>query len=186
MALLRLSQAVKRIGIADARPAGLTPVQAQTLFFVRRTKSFLTTIGNLAAHLGTSHPTAVEVVNGLVARGLVVKRPDPRDRRVTLLALTPAGEEACARLDHWLDSLEEHLSGLDAEALDALERGLGAVIRSLQRAGLLVVGAPCRGCVHFREDAAAGAAEPHYCALIRRHVSEAEAAKDCPDHTPAA
>lgn len=186
MALLRLSQAIKRIGIADARPAGLTPVQVQTLLFVRRTKSFLATVGNLAAHLGTSHPTAVEVVNALVARGLVAKRPDPRDRRVTLLALTPAGEHACDRLDHWLGSLEQHLTRLDAPELAALERGLGAVVRSLQAAGLLVVGAPCRGCVHFREDADPGSPEPHYCALIRRYLSEEEAAKDCPDHTPAA
>ncbi|HEX6989385.1 MAG TPA: MarR family winged helix-turn-helix transcriptional regulator [Bacillota bacterium] len=186
MALLRITQAVKRLGIAEAKDAGLTPVQAQTLLFVRRTKTFLTTVGRLADHLGTTHPTAVGVVNGLAARGLLAKRPDPRDRRVTLLSLTPEGQALCDRLDHWLEGLDTHLGRLTPDELAALERALGAVVHSLHAAGVLAVGLPCRGCVHFREHAAPGSPEPHYCALVQRYLDEAEALRDCPDHTPAA
>lgn len=185
-ALLRIGQAVRSIGLAEAKEAGLTPVQAQTLLFVQQTKAFATTVGNLAHHLGATHATAVGIVDGLVARGLVRRAPDPRDGRATLLRLTGEGERAAARLAHWGHLLGEALAGQSAEERAALERGLGAVIWSLRAAGHLDLAEPCRGCVHFQENAAPGSDEPHRCALIQMHLSEAEALKFCPDHEPAA
>jgi DNA-binding MarR family transcriptional regulator len=85
MAILRMSQATKKLSLAEAEGEGLTPVQAQTLLFVRYTKPFLTSVGRLAAALGTTHVTALGVVNGLTRRGLLKKEPSELDRRVTLL-----------------------------------------------------------------------------------------------------
>jgi DNA-binding MarR family transcriptional regulator len=184
MALLRLSQAVKKLTTAEAEEAGLTPVQAQTLLFVRHTKTFLASVGRLAAALGTTHVTAIGVVDGLVRRGLLIKQPSSVDRRVTLLRLTPAGEETCRRIERFGHTIEEALAGLDDAGLAALDVHLGALIWSLRAAGALQVAEPCRGCVHFHEDAAPGTPEPHRCALIQRFLSEAEARRDCPDHTP--
>ncbi len=186
MALLRIGQATRSIALGEARELGLTPVQAQTLLFVKHTKSFATSVGQLAAHLGASHASAVGVVDGLVARGLIVREPGQRDRRVTLLRLTPAGEAVCQRLSRWGHLLAEALAGLSAQERAVLERGLGAVIWSLRAAGHLTVAEPCRGCLYFRENAAPDSAEPHYCQLIERFLSEEEARKDCPDHVPVA
>ncbi len=186
LALLRIGQATRAIALAEARAAGLTPVQAQTLLFVKQTKSFATSVGRLAAHLGATHASAVGVVDGLVARGLLAREPDAHDRRVSLLRLTPAGEDACQRLTDWGGRLAAALEGLSAEERALLERGRGAVVGSLRSAGYLAVGEPCRGCAYFREGAAASSPEPHYCALIQRFLSAEEAAKDCPDHTPPA
>lgn len=184
LALLRIGQATRSIGLAEARALELTPVQAQTLLFVARTKSFATSLGLLAATLGATHASTVGVVDGLVARGLLARQPAAHDRRVTLLRLTPSGEETCRRLEHWGHLLQEALSGLSAEERNALEKGLGRVIWSLRAAGHLRVAEPCRGCVYFRENAAPGAPEPHYCLLIKRSLPEEEALKDCPDHRP--
>lgn len=186
MALLRIGQATRSIALEEAREVGLTPVQAQALLFVKRTKSFATSVGRLAAHLGATHASTVGVVDGLVARGLLVREPDSRDRRVTLLRLTSAGETACDRLMQWGHLLTEALAGLSADERTQLERGLGAVVSSLRAAGHLAVGEPCQGCFFFRKNAAPGAAEPHYCTLIARFLSEDEAGKDCPDHRPVA
>lgn len=185
MAILRMSQAVKRLSLAEAEGEGLTPVQAQTLLFVRHTKSFLTSIGRLAAALSTTHVTAVGVVDGLIRRGLLTKEPSPYDGRVTLLRLTPDGERICQNLDRFGHTLEEALSQLDEADLAALEQQLGALVWSLHAAGALQVAEPCRGCVHFRENAAPNTAEPHHCQLIQRFLSEEDSRLDCPDHTPA-
>jgi DNA-binding MarR family transcriptional regulator len=184
LALLRIGQATRAVALDEARALGLTPVQAQTLRFVQRTKRFATSIGRLAAHLGASHASTVGVVDGLVARGYLVRQPAAHDRRVTLLRLTPAGMAVCQRLERWGHLLSEALAGLSTGERAALERGLGAVIWSLRRAGHLEVAEPCRGCVYFAADAAPGAPEPHYCRLLRAFLSEEEAGKDCPDHTP--
>ncbi len=82
--------------------------------------------------------------------------------------------------------LEQTVNELPQAQRAALEPALGAVVEALRRAGLVVVAAPCRGCVHFQENASPGSAEPHRCRLIDRYLSEREALLDCPDHTPAA
>lgn len=46
----------------------------------------------LAEHLRIAPRSATEVVDGLAERGLVERRPDPVDRRATLVALTAEGE----------------------------------------------------------------------------------------------
>ncbi len=186
MSLLRLAQAVKRLSLAEGADAGLTPVQAQTLLFVRYTKPFLTTISRLAGALGTTHATAVGVVDGLARRGLLERTPNPADGRSSLLRLTPAGEEACRRLARWTHVLEETVDGLPPEEIAALERSLGALVWSLRAAGHLQVAEPCRGCYYFHENARPGSPEPHRCALIEAYLSEQESRLDCPDHLPAA
>lgn len=184
MALLRIGQATRNIGLGEAREAGLTPVQAQTLLFARDTKSFATTVGNLAAYLGSSHASAIGVVDGLVAKGMLRRERGQEDKRVTLLRLTPEGEDVCRRLARWGHVLGEALAGLSGEERETLERGLGGVVWSLRAAGHLWVAEPCRGCVYFRPDAAPGSPEPHRCALIEKFISEEEARRDCPEHTP--
>nr|WP_204341985.1 MarR family transcriptional regulator [Micromonospora terminaliae] len=49
-------------------------------------------LSTLAEHLHIAPRSATEVVDGLAERGLVERRPDPVDRRATLVALTGEGE----------------------------------------------------------------------------------------------
>lgn len=151
-----------------------------------RTKSFKTSIGELAAALRVSHVTAVRVVAGLERRGLLRRTASSWDRRVTLLRLTPAGEALAARLGTWEAALERSLASLPQERRAELEPLLGAVVRSLVGAGAITVAEPCRGCVYFRENVAPGSDEPHRCELIDRSLSERESQLDCPDFTPLA
>lgn len=48
--------------------------------------------GTLAEHLRIAPRSATEVVDDLQTRGLVERRPDPGDRRATLVALTEEGD----------------------------------------------------------------------------------------------
>lgn len=50
----------------------------------------------LARNLRSAAPTITRVVDGLVERGLVERRPDPVDRRRLRLAILPPGEELLA------------------------------------------------------------------------------------------
>jgi DNA-binding MarR family transcriptional regulator len=52
----------------------------------------------LAEHLHIAPRSATEVADDLTRRGLASRRPDPDDRRATLLALTPAGTEAAGAI----------------------------------------------------------------------------------------
>jgi DNA-binding MarR family transcriptional regulator len=79
-----------------ARKAGLTPQQHQAILAIR---GFASTrggiaVGDLAAHLLLKHHTAVGLVDRLVRAKLVVRKPDPDDRRRVLLTLAPKATKA--------------------------------------------------------------------------------------------
>jgi DNA-binding MarR family transcriptional regulator len=59
--------------------------------------------------MAISPPTVTSVVDGLVSRGLVERRPDPSDRRRLRLLLTPAGEGAVSQADA---AVEARMAGL--------------------------------------------------------------------------
>jgi DNA-binding MarR family transcriptional regulator len=72
------------------------------------------------------HQSMAQIVEGLEAEGLVSKRPDPEDRRRTVVELTAAGtaliRERRARRESWLAAVLER--DLDHEERELLERAL--------------------------------------------------------------
>ena len=93
-ALLRAStqlvEAIQRhlaaAGFQDVRPA-------HGFVFVRVSKG-AATVADIASYLGVTKQAASQLVDHLVERGYVVRSPHARDRRSSLLALTPRGR-AC-------------------------------------------------------------------------------------------
>jgi DNA-binding MarR family transcriptional regulator len=79
-------------------------------------------------------PRAVTgLVDALVASGLVTREPHPRDRRATLVTLTPSGETLTGRLTRDHEALARALFGpMPKTELDRFLRGLNGVIDRLQ------------------------------------------------------
>jgi DNA-binding MarR family transcriptional regulator len=82
-------------------------------------------IEGLASGLHLSHSRTVRVVDALEARGDVVRRADPADRRRAVVTLTAQGRRAAQRV----------LKARAAALQDALSSLSGAEVRSLARAG---------------------------------------------------
>jgi DNA-binding MarR family transcriptional regulator len=103
-----------------ARATGLEPHQHQLLLAVRGQDQ--PSIRMLAERLQIQHHSAVELVDRLVDRGLVLRSRAPADRRQVLVQLTPRGEAELQKLTAChLAELRENGPAL----VDALE----AVIR---------------------------------------------------------
>jgi DNA-binding MarR family transcriptional regulator len=83
-------------------------------------------IRDLAEAERMRHQSMAQIVEGLEAEGLVSKRPDPEDRRRTVVELTAAGtaliRERRARRESWLAAVLER--DLDHEERELLERAL--------------------------------------------------------------
>lgn len=96
--------------------ADLTPTQLAALATLHRRGPV--PVGTLAEVEQVSAPTATKVVGRLHAAGLVERRPDPADRRVSLVALTPAGEDLLAEIrDRKTAWLTQRLDQLPADEL---------------------------------------------------------------------
>jgi len=91
-------------------------------------------IGDLTRAIGQSQPGITRMVGKLKARGLAEIVPDPDDRRVSRVSLTPAGEDLVRRLEKgaWqaveaaVTEACDGLSGSLLEQLDQLEDRLAA------------------------------------------------------------
>lgn len=102
--LARAGAAARAAATRELAAVGLHPGQEFLLFVLWETEG--RSVGELAAAIGVEPPTVTKMVRRLTAAGIVERRPDPCDARVTRVHLTAAGralrhpvEEAWARLE---------------------------------------------------------------------------------------
>ncbi|SCF12833.1 MarR family protein [Micromonospora coriariae] len=76
--------------------------------------------------------TVSRSVAALVAHDLVERRPDPTDKRASLLAITPAGRIALADTHSWYgELLERALAGWTSGEIEALSAALDRFTRDI-------------------------------------------------------
>ena len=86
--------------------------------------------GDLAAHEQVRKPTVTRILAALVAEGLVERTPDPVDRRVSWVQLTPAGRALMRAVRRRSDRyLMQRLRRLDPDDVATLERAAGILDR---------------------------------------------------------
>ena len=126
-ARLRLSTTRLARQLRQESGAGLTPSQLSALAVISNHGPL--TLGALAEHERVAPPSITKVVSKLECDGLVTRAPDPADRRVCRVAISPEGsallEESRRRKTAWLTA---RISELDpdrqrrlADALDVLD-----------------------------------------------------------------
>jgi DNA-binding MarR family transcriptional regulator len=124
---LRLSATRLARRLRQESGAGLSPSQLSALAVISNHGPL--TLGALAEHERVAPPSITKVVTKLECDGLVTRTPDPGDRRVCRVAISPAGEtlleEIRRRKTAWLAA---RISQLDADrqrrladALDVLD-----------------------------------------------------------------
>src|SRR5439155_22655892 len=103
-ARLRLSATRLARRLRQESGAGLSPSQQSALAVIANHGPL--TLGALAEHERVAPPSITKVVSKLECDGLVVRTPDPGDRRVCRVAISPEGsallEESRRRKTAWL------------------------------------------------------------------------------------
>src|ERR1700689_1057471 len=83
----------------NARKAGLEPQQYQALLAIRGLEDMQSaTIGVLAERLQIQHHSAVELMDRLEKRGMILRHRSRSDRRKVLVELTKRGEAKLMRI----------------------------------------------------------------------------------------
>lgn len=107
------------------RPASITPLQYTALTVLER-RSDLST-AELARNAFVTDQSAADMIGVLEGRGLILRLPDPDDRRRRVLRLTTEGRELLDRVRADVDAVEERmLSPLAADEVDDLRRYVAA------------------------------------------------------------
>ena len=124
-AVMRLARRLRQV---RADGLDLTPSQLSTMGTLARADD--QPIGALAAAERVAAPSMTRVVNALEERGLVVRAPDPDDRRQSLVSLTASGRDLLLlnrrRRSEWL---ARRIAELDADDREVLRRAVGILER---------------------------------------------------------
>lgn len=120
--LMGAARRLRRLLFEAMAEIGVTPAQGRALRLVTELEPVRLTA--LADHLHIAPRSTTEVVDALETAGLVVRVPDPHDRRATCVEVTPAGRVRAAELDEIRDAVTEDfltpLSPPQRQALDGL------------------------------------------------------------------
>lgn len=105
---------------AVLRPYGLTFARYEALVLLTFAREGRLSLSKIGERLMV-HPTSVtNTVDRLERAGLVTREPNPRDKRGTLAAITPAGREVVERATADLTTARFGLESLPGSDLDAL------------------------------------------------------------------
>jgi DNA-binding MarR family transcriptional regulator len=139
LGLLTIAERLRQNWAAHAAAAGLSTAQVNALLTLE--PGTAVPMRSLAARLDYDASNLSVLVDRLERRGAVERRPDPGDRRVKALALTPEGERL--RAAFWRDLVEDP-APLD-ELADADLTALATLLGTLGVAGPAPSGSPGRG-----------------------------------------
>lgn len=117
-----------RSEMRGSRGLDLSVPQFRSLVLIERTPG--TSLSGVADYLGLAAPTACKLIDGLAARGMVMRRESAEDRRRITLELTPAGARAVqGARGEALKSLSRLMGSLHEAELEAVAEGMAALRR---------------------------------------------------------
>lgn len=108
-----------------AQGAGLSGAQACLLVQLRRGSR---TMGELAVELVCDASNVTQLVGRLEARGLVVREPDPADRRARRVSITAAGRRTSRAVEKRFTLPSDRISRLSEREQRQLSRLLGRIL----------------------------------------------------------
>lgn len=127
---------VRRFGLLNASCCDeccgeqVSMAQGHILFEIRRAGN--PSMQQVAEELGMDITTFSRQAKSLEAKGLMARRVSPGDRRVSLLGLTPAGEEVMRRIDSYMtDRIERIFSSMTSFERETVVRSLGLLNEAL-------------------------------------------------------
>lgn len=128
MAAVTSIMRVHQILLADLdgllRPFGLTFARYEALVLLSFSQSGALPMRVVGERLMVHPTSATNTIDRLERAGLVVRRPNPRDRRGTLAAITPAGRDLVARATSVLMEAGFGMRGYDRSQLSELVASL--------------------------------------------------------------
>lgn len=146
----------------------------EALLYLSRCNRYSNTPQAVTSYLASTKGTVSQTLKVLVQHGLVVKCPDPEDRRVVHLHLTPNGE-SMARDLAVPPILEEALADSSREKKLATE--LEELLVAVQRIGGHLTFGTCHTCRFFRREDGG-----FRCGLTNEALSAADSELICREH----
>ncbi|OZC91617.1 MarR family transcriptional regulator [Rhodococcus sp. 06-412-2C] len=127
---MAVARRIRRSHMSALEPFGLNPSQSRALHVLAREQESMR-LRDLAEHLRIVARSATDIVDSLEAAQLVMRQPDPSDRRAVLVTLTDTGRALLDRIDDARRQVSsEMFDGLESAERVELNRLLGKIAES--------------------------------------------------------
>lgn len=125
---------VRRLGMLERGEAiccGVTLTQCHTIVEIAKAGNI--SVNELAEQLNLDKSTVSRTVDGLVNDEIILRQPDPADRRYVLLSLTPKGRRVYAGLEERSENYyTEVLASIPAEKREQVVESLGYLAEAMR------------------------------------------------------
>lgn len=193
----RINDGLKRVAAVmrsdewgAAQMLGLTVTQLQILSLLAgrqgdRTGGGGMGVGEIAAHLGVTQPTASDSLSALQRKDYVARTTDAADRRAARMAITASGRAVLREAGKAGSATVKALSRLSEAEQEDLLAALVKVIGSLQEADAIPLQRLCATCKYFRPNIHAESSAPHHCDFVNAAIGRRDLRIDCREHETA-
>ena len=155
---------------------GLQPVQIEALTYLTRCNRYSDTPQAVTEYLGLTKGTVSQSLKVLAQKGLLRKRQDTEDKRITHLAVTAKGNKLIEQAFP-AESLETSLDKIRSVQLTKVEKTLRSLLREMQHLHDRKTFAACHTC-RFHERHKKG----YVCGLTKEALSGREIQLLCREH----
>jgi MarR family transcriptional regulator, organic hydroperoxide resistance regulator len=182
MILLYMDDQTRRIGALDLlhrasrlihslqQAEGLRPAQWEALRYLGQANRYSRSPSAVTAFLHATRSPVSQVINTLVARGLVDREANPKDKRGVCLSVTDKGRQVLSRDP--LNRVSSAVYALEDEAREGIEIGLVGLMTELHRGHRHPSFGICDTCRYFRREGAVGeSGGPHRCGLTHEPLT---------------
>lgn len=171
-----LIERLARLSESEDWAGELNPAQMAALSYLSNANRFSRAPSHVAAFSGSTRGTVSQTLRALERKGLVTEARSQNDRRSISYSVTAEGRDLAMSGK----ALDKAIVSLSPDRVQALEQGLGDVLRTL----LAVQGGRsfglCRLCRHHERRGSAG-----YCHLLKVDLEQAETDQICHEQEPA-
>lgn len=167
---LDLLDRVSRLIHSLQQAEGLRPAQWEALRYLGQANRYSRSPSAVTAYLHATRSPVSQVINSLVARGLVDRQPNPKDKRGVCLSVTDKGRDVLKRDP--LNRVSSAVYALEDNARESIELGLSGLLSEMLRGPRHHAFGVCGTCRYFRRDGAHGEpGGPHRCGLTLEALS---------------
>ena len=181
--LEKISQAFRVLLWQESKAFSLSPIQVQTLIFLRYHAEEKRKVSYLAEEFNLTKPTISDTIKTLEQKGLIKKEYEPDDTRSFIIHLTGKGRDVADRTSHFTEELLAPVSRLSLSDKETVLLSLLDIIRHLNKCGIITVQRMCLTCAYYQSS---DNGQRHFCKLLNQELPVTGLRLDCPEHKPVA
>lgn len=166
--LERMSEVFRRSLWEDPESPGLSTLQLKLVAYISQLGREAS-LSEIADDFAMAKSTLSVSLQALDKKELIIKRADPRDRRRSLIVLSPKGERLVTRLASFQEGVLGSIRQIPSGRQQQMLIGMLELLHQFQVAGLISLTGMCHDCHFFDKDR-----ERPFCGLFRKDLAETE------------